>query len=102
MVEAFEVDQPLVVAEVVAASTPGPSLDVWWHGSRTRRPQRVKLRTRQLTPQPGPEPKPPLSMNIKHKPVEQKTMLRLLAPQHYRGAFLSKGSDTPASVISGG
>ena len=63
-------------------------------------PQRVKLRTRQLTPQSGPEPKPPLSVNIKHKPVEQKTTLRLLAPQQYRSAFLSKGSNTPASVIS--
>ena len=32
LVDAFEVDPPIVVAEVVAASTPGPSLGGWWQG----------------------------------------------------------------------
>ena len=99
LVSAFEVTEPLVLAEVAEASAVGPSLAVWWTNAKGGMPQRVKLRVHQLSEAIGPEPKVPNTVTIKHKPKVVMTTLRLLAPQHYRQIFLGPaGYDTPSTV----
>ena len=102
MVEAFEVTEALSFACVAEASSVGPSLAVWWQGSKlSSKPHRIKVAVRQLTATIGPEPKPPRSVEIRHKPKQEMCTLRLLAPSHYRAVFIGpKSWDTPSSVIA--
>ena len=100
---AFEVEEALTVAEVAAKESLGPCLGVWWqHPGKTRaKPQRVKVKTHQIGATPGPTPKVPRSVLIRHKPAVEMCTLRLLAPAFYRQVFFSAGvQDTPSSVIA--
>ena len=102
IVDAFDCREPLVFAEVCQNKSSGPSLAVWFHGAgASARPQRMKLKTSQLTDTPGPEPRPPKVVVLPEKPKTPMTTLRLLSPAYYRKFFLPPGQkDSPSSVIA--
>ena len=98
---AFDVSAPLSIAVVNPALPNLPTVAVWWGQKKAfDPPQRVKLQMFQASDFPGPMPKPPASVKLRHTDVKLVT-LRMLAPSFYRqlipGAPME---DTPASVIA--
>ena len=61
----------------------------------------MKLKIFQISEFEGPEPRPPVAMNLPDKPKIPMVTLRLLAPGHYRQYFLSPSvNDTPTTLIA--
>ncbi|CAE7900186.1 unnamed protein product, partial [Symbiodinium microadriaticum] len=101
--DAFDVDKPMTVAQIDKQDATGPSMAVWFYGrsAASAKPQRVKLKIFQVSEFEGPEPKPPVAMNLPDKPKIPMVTLRLLAPGHYRQYFLPPSvKDTPTTLIT--
>lgn len=92
----------LTVGVLAAPMSTGPVFSVWWDSTNqaSTRPQKHKFDFHKLGDQPGPQPKPAVTISIPNKCGPQLATLRILGPQWYRKHVVgSQNPDTPLTMI---